>query len=259
VKTSLFGIWAYSINSSTGQLLQVPGSPYTDLPVSSTGTLAVEPSGKFLYHGNLAFSIDQGSGALTQLNFMLPVAVYAITKDGLLIANSCSGSNETVSSYNVDSATGALTALQNLVLPCLSPGSLLSVDPSGKFVYVGGAIIQLNPTTGAMSQSGSTLAYDFAFDPVGHFAYATDGMGNLYGFAMDPNSGALNQLPGFPIPFTGGQGQFGIDATGRFLVTTFGSTYQIDPTSGALTPKSGQALSDSTAVGFYPAGSINIQ
>lgn len=256
VKTNIDGVWAYSINSSTGQLLQVPGSPYTNVPLTSKGSLLVEPSGKFLYYNQVAFSIDQNSGALTLLqNVTLPSAVYAITKDDLWIEFSCPGADATVSSYKIDLTTGGLAPLANFVFPCLSPGYIPVVDPSGRFIYVGGAIIQLDAKTGAMSQTGSTLAYEFVFDPVEHFAYGADGTGNVDGFAMDPNTGALSQLQGFPMQLAGAaEGNFGIDPSGKFLVTITGATYEIDPTSGSLTPKSGQVLTDSTAVAFYPPG-----
>ena len=258
VKTNTEWVWGLSINSSTGQLLPVPGSPYVYTPTVVKGSLAVEPSDKFLYFNQLTFSIYQTTGALTQLqNVTLPSAVYSITKDDLWIDYSCSGANATMSSYRIDLTTGGLAPLANFVFPCSSSGNYIPfADPSGKFIYVNDAIVQLDPTTGAMSQVGSTVTYAFVFDPSVHFVYGGDYSGNVYGFAMDPNTGALSPLPGFPIQFPGGDREFGIDSSGRFLITISGTVYLIDQTSGALTLKSDSAFLGRSGVGFYPPGAI---
>ena len=92
---------AYSINSSTGALTQVSGSPF------ATGTgpqgIAADPAGKFLY-----------------------------------VANYGAGGGNTVSAYMINASSGALTQVSGSPFTIGSSGSgpiALAVDPTGKFLY----------------------------------------------------------------------------------------------------------------------------
>src|SRR5229473_2972862 len=66
------------------------------------------------------------------------------------------------------------------------------------------------------------------------------------GYSVDPNTGALTQLPG--SPFAGGLGPFTVtvNQSGKFVYVANGqlttnnvSAYQIDPTTGELSQISG--------------------
>ena len=81
-------ISVYTLDSSTGALTQVPGSPF---PTPQISRAYVDPSGKYLYAGTYAggagiygFSINQTTGALTPLNngaaFATQAADIAVTK-----------------------------------------------------------------------------------------------------------------------------------------------------------------------------------
>jgi Lactonase, 7-bladed beta-propeller len=70
-------VWAYQIDSKSGVLTLITGSPFTvKVGFSAAISLAVNDTGKFLYVGQgdpmlgvMAFSIDQVTGALNPLPF----------------------------------------------------------------------------------------------------------------------------------------------------------------------------------------------
>ena len=119
-------------------------------------------------------------------------------------------------------------------------------------------------------------------DPTGKFAYvASNGSDNIYGYAIDPESGALRSLPASPFADTGsGPANVVVDPTGKFayVANSFAppghfshvAAYTIDATRGTLTPVVGSPytagfLSYGAAVDFASkfayvtnAGSNNI-
>jgi YVTN family beta-propeller protein len=135
---------AYVINSSTGLLTPVAGSPFASqgtTPVS----LTVDPNGLFLYVVDNAsndvsvYSIDNSTGTLAAAGVPIPTGTgpFALTVDPtdtyLYVANF--GSN-TVSAYTIDSSTGQLTELSNSPFAVGSEPTSLKIDPSGNFLYV---------------------------------------------------------------------------------------------------------------------------
>ena len=145
-------------------------------------------------------------------------------------------------------------------LPALSNNSVaLVADPQGRFLYVltsadtyfcGPGIscpptwfgttsvvgFQVDQQSGALTPvPGSPLVLglqiaggELAVNPNGRFLYAvaTDG---LHVFNIDQASGALTEVPGSPVlltsdPYLNGIGNFGFDATGRFMIN-FGFSY----------------------------------
>ena len=106
----------FSLNSGTGALTEVSGSPF------ATGNLpnpvAIDPSGKFVFVGNT------GAGSL--------------------------------SAYTIDSAGGLTLTGAPIQLAANSQPSSIAVDPAGKFVYVSMGTQQvagfaLDPNTGALT------------------------------------------------------------------------------------------------------------
>jgi 6-phosphogluconolactonase len=82
-------IAAYSVNSSSGALTGVAGSPYSlgynPAPASAVDVFALDASGQFLYTlanggqpGVMEFSVDAGSGALTQLGIVSDTSSFGI-------------------------------------------------------------------------------------------------------------------------------------------------------------------------------------
>src|SRR5205807_7347259 len=95
----------FAVNATTGTLTST-GQP---VPTQDEGAIsvAVDPAGKFAYVANWGGGDTAGS----------------------------------LSTYNIDATTGALTSIATIQAPCgLGPGSCapwsVAVDPSGKFAYV---------------------------------------------------------------------------------------------------------------------------
>ncbi len=176
---------AYTINSSTGALSPVLGSPFG----AGTGpvSVAVDPSGKFAY-----------------------------------VANESSAN---VSAYTINSTTGALSPVTGSPFAAGSFPFSVAVDPTGKFAYVANACgvtctvsgnvsaYTIDSTTGALSPvPGSPFAagsfpISVAVDPSGKFAYVTNQCGNVFcsvsgsvsAYTIDSTTGALSPVPGSPF------------------------------------------------------------
>jgi 6-phosphogluconolactonase len=216
-------IFAYAINSSTGALTPLPGSPF---PITgATGandSIALDPSGHFLYVTNnqagghvFAFTIDPGTGALAMI------------------------------------AGSPFSAGDN-------PDSVI-VDPSGRFVYAGNFISEdisaysINSSTGALTPIGTFAAGGSAdevtVDPSRRFLYtANDGMNigppGVGAFRINQSTGALTTITGSPFAAGAEPSGVTVDPTGRFLLVANESSndvssFIIDPSTGALTAVAG--------------------
>jgi len=115
---------AFSIDSNTGVLNQVAGSPFT----TGQGPIRVasDPSGKFLFTANVQ--------------------------------------EDTVSAFTISSSSGALTPVAGSPFPTHSAPFDVVVDPTGKFVYVANSgsgdlsVFSINATSGALTPlAGSPL------------------------------------------------------------------------------------------------------
>jgi DNA-binding beta-propeller fold protein YncE len=116
---------AYTVNSSTGTLSAVSGSPFAagNTPLSVT----VDPSARFAYVANLY--------------------------------------GDNVSAYTINGSTGALRALSDSPFAAGDTPASVTVDPSGRFAYVANqgddtvSAYTINSSTGALSAvSGSPFA-----------------------------------------------------------------------------------------------------
>jgi 6-phosphogluconolactonase (cycloisomerase 2 family) len=90
------GIAAFSINSSTGALTLVPGSPF-QATSNAPDHICVDPSGKLLY-GSVA-----GNGSIV--------------------------------GFVIDPTTGVLSSVPGSPFSTISSSGSLAIDPSGKFLY----------------------------------------------------------------------------------------------------------------------------
>jgi 6-phosphogluconolactonase len=124
---------AFSRDSTTGALTQIPGSPFpTSHSPSQTCSLAIHPSGKFLYALNL--------------------------------------NGHDISGYSIDNNSGSLSPMAGSPFPPQSSPSdpshtpftqgPIAIDPSGKYLFVltGDryiAVYGINQTSGALSIAGS--------------------------------------------------------------------------------------------------------
>jgi YVTN family beta-propeller protein len=188
-------ISAYAIDSSTGALTVVPGSPFA--AGSTPSSLVVDPSNRFVYVTNRdsnsvsGFSVDSTTGALTAI----PGSPFATGLDPYFMAADPKGNyiyvvnqqSNTISAFSIDNVTGALTQINGS--PFTSPfgPNSITVDPTGKFAYV---------TTG---NDGSHSSYSIAE------------------YVINASTGALSLVPGWG--FYGGPApiQTAVDPSGKFL------------------------------------------
>jgi 6-phosphogluconolactonase len=170
----------------------------------------------------------------------------------------------TISAFNIDTATGALTAVGPATVVGGTPMGI-AIDPSGRFVYVANTAndnsiyttvdnptYSINLATGALTQTGSFSSggrADFvSVDPLGRFVYAVShvsgvsleprpGVVSVYG--LGSSAGALTAI-GNPITVRTSPTSLVIDPSGKFAyVTNFNldivSIYSIDAATGTLT------------------------
>jgi 6-phosphogluconolactonase (cycloisomerase 2 family) len=114
-------IAAWSINTSTGAITAVPGSPFPSGVTSgdAPNSLLVTPSGEFLYAlsgGTTVFGygVDANSGALSAINgspFTLSSATdyFAVDPSGQFVYAAYENAN-TVAGFDINASTGTLTA-----------------------------------------------------------------------------------------------------------------------------------------------------
>jgi 6-phosphogluconolactonase (cycloisomerase 2 family) len=264
------------INGATGAITMGAQTPVTE-NASPTG-LALLPSRKFLYAINsrantISIFNVASDGTLTLSGTPAPAggsspnaAVIDPTGKYLLVTNNLT---DTVSVFSIDAGSGALTPVAGSPFPANTNPTEILITPSGKFVYV------TNPTIGAItaftfSSTDGTLtpllsspfsslsgggggALGLAVDGSERFLYVTNPsasnpppnvstVGNISGFGIDPNTGALTPILGSPFTATNGIGPSAItvDPGGKFVyATTTGSSssiwcFAITPTTGQL-------------------------
>jgi 6-phosphogluconolactonase len=263
-------ISVFSVDTTTGSLADA-GTVYLP-PMSSTFTLAMNPSQTFLYVGDNAgggtsgFATDANTGDLTPLaGSPFPVsASVSLAVDPserfLVIAR---GSN--VHSYRIDPATGGIEFVDVVVGG--TPWSL-TIEPSGQFIYVANVNsnnvsgFRLNAETGTLSAvPGSPFGaganpFRVVVDPTGTFLYVSNANGSSLGaYRIDPETGTLSDISGSPFPTGMVPEALAIDPSGTYLyVANYQNIdgFSIDPESGAVTPLEGSPFlaGDSTALGL---------
>ncbi len=275
----------FSINSRTGALTAISGSPYMDPtpPMPFPIALAADPSGRFVYVVNESpldisgFSINSGTGALTAISgspfsdpglaffpFYVSVAVDP-TGRFVYVANE---SGDNLSGFSINSSTGALTAVSGS--PFSDPGVAspatvaVAVDPSGSFVYTVNLFsddisgFSINSSTGALTAiSGSPFAdtgvaspdaVALAVDSSGDFLYVVNKMDlSVSGFSIDSSTGALTVISGSPFVTGTDPVALAVDPSGSFVYVTDSpdniSAFDIQDSDGTLVSIPGFSLS----------------
>lgn len=258
---------AFSMDSSSGSLTAVSGSPY------ATGTgpqfVATDPAGRFVYVANdfsnniTAYSINQTTGVLSSIagspfatgNSLAAVAVDPSGRFAFACASAPGTSTSEIYVYSVNPGSGALSAIAGSPFSDGTPNCYwLAVDPSGRFVYTinGGGVsaYAINLNTGALSPvAGSPyVALDATalnVDSSGRFLYVTIAPSSVAAYAINPLTGALTVIPG--SPFVAGSDPFDVVISGpagysAYAVNNIGNTvsgYTINPVTGALSAASG--------------------
>lgn len=230
-----------SINSSSGTLF---AGPSVVQPTGGAASPIVDPSGRFVYvvtggsHVSV-FTIDPNTGTPAAVDNFFPTGAAStaviIDPTGRFAYVTNSGSND-VSAYRVDTATGALTEIdQNgdaagtTVAAGLGPVSV-AVDPSGRFAYVAnrvsndisgytigssGALTPLDAHPGILGVQNfpaGTNPNSITVDPSGRFVYVTNGGSENVSAYSIGSDGMLTEIPG--SPFRAGVGPASIATTG---------------------------------------------
>ncbi len=264
-------VTAYTINSSTGALRAVAGSPFAagNGPYSVT----VDPSGRFAYVANSgddtvsAYTINRSTGALRVVAgspFAAGIGPYSVTVDPsgrfVYVANEVGN----VSAYTISNSTGALRAVAGS--PFAAAGELtvsVTVDPSGRFAYVlsecdnygvcdqgNVTAYTINSSTGALrAVAGSPFfarnnPVSVTVDPSGRYAYVANtcdspvdcSAGNVSAYTINSSTGALLAVSG--SPFAAGNNtprSMTVDPLGRFAYVANECVTSSDCSVGAVT------------------------
>jgi 6-phosphogluconolactonase len=217
---------AYVIAPS-GELTPVAGEPFPVVGVIGARSLAADPLGRFLYVTTGAitgtfsvFRINSVSGALTHV----PGSPFGLTPGANTVAPDPSGrfvyvvneTTEAVSAYAVNGATGAISAVPGSPWPARPRPLTVTVHPNGEFVFVGNfpglvSAFSVNAITGALTPvSGSPFAtgpQPNALQVVAGQLFVAeaqgsgppDGVGAVWGHAIDTVTGQLSLVPGSPF------------------------------------------------------------
>jgi 6-phosphogluconolactonase (cycloisomerase 2 family) len=270
-----------AINGTTGALSPIPGSPFTQ--GSNPIFLAVDPTGRFVYTANLGsdnvsvFSIDSNTGALAATSgspFPAGSQPHGVTIDPkgrfAYVANCGSGQGCTgtgsgsITGYALNSVTGAMTPVPGSpFLAGLNPFAV-TVDPTGKFVYVANtssssvSAFTIDPNSGTLSAlAGSpfqvgTQPGALTVDRAGKLLYVANGGSlNISGFTISPIDGSLTPIPGSPFQLGRIPTSVAVDATNQFLYASeLGGVvegFSINPATGALSSLGGFGVGNGSA------------
>jgi len=251
----------YTINGTTGGLtstgtIQAPCEPPPSPGSCAPWSLAVHPSGKFVYVANESgftptsvsmYAINATTGVLTLIGTVAvdgravavavdPSGKFAYVADGGDNSDGSKGVN--VSMYTIDAATGVLTSIGK-VAAGLSPSSI-AIHPNGKFVYVGNSgsndlsIYTIDATTGKLTLTGTVAGIlGILIHPSGKFGYVGTSI-----YTIDTTTGALTfagttgagSSPGPSTIHPSGKFAYGTDHNSDTVLM-----YRIDATTGSLT------------------------
>lgn len=235
-------ISVFSVEPLTGQLTEVPGSPFPG--GYAIQGMALTPDNKFLYTGGIsvnAFSVNRQTGRLT------PIATYSIsgglggvtiTPNGEFLYATGSG----IYGFSIDAGTGELTAVPGSPVDPAVDFAAAAADPTSQFLYapalipnqINGYAIQedgeIFPLTGS-PYFDSSSPFDVVAEPSGRFVYVVNYGGGISGFAIAPQQGILTPLPGSPYS-TGGDAPNSIAASadGRAIIVD----NQVESTTASL-------------------------
>ncbi len=223
----------FAIDRSTGALTALPGAP---LPTNGglPTPVVIDRAGRFMYVGQsegsvggtiAVLTIDGATGALAhRAGSPLStgetglVSALALSPDGrFLFAGSARG---WLATYAVDTTTGALTLAR---VTSQSPGfvSGLAVDPTGRYLFVldldGNALRTFSiAANGTLTGIGTPLAVGSQPSgvlSVSDLVYVTSrATGAIYGFRLNPASGALVPVAG--SPFAAGKRSYALAGLG---------------------------------------------
>src|ERR1019366_5075891 len=257
------GVYAYSIDSATGVLTPLAGSPFPQANIITSITF--DPNGDYAFlaqtlAGPLPLLVDavnfaSGAPATSGSFFSSKDQIYLTTMDpsGKFLFATYPGA-PTVGAFAFDSAHGSLSKIQGSPYPAGPEPFAIATDPAGKFLYVDNFNYSYQTTN-------SPDTYD----------------GSISAFTIDPEGGALTPVSGSPFAAGINPRSVVVDPTGHFAYvssTTYTTgyssyatilSYAVDASTGALTPLSGSPWMDSLqysngnllAISYGPIGTPN--
>lgn len=251
--TDLSTISMYTINSTTGVLS--PTTPATVPTGWFPQEIAIDPLGRFVYTANSddssvsMFTINQSTGVLTPTT---PATVSTLVPD-----------------------------------EPLSDPSFLTVDPSGRFLYVtaqlsDGAVVfmyAIDQTTGLLTPTSPAMVYtggipwQVVIAPSGKFAYVVNNLSGgemtdgVWQYTVNPATGILTENTPGAVAAGNAPTAIAVDPSSKFayVVNRLDSTvsmFTIDPNTGNLTLNSTATNPTATIatgmepfrIGFDPSG-----
>lgn len=225
------GVYAFTIDVSTGTITPLPGSPFAAATPSSPGytqaatLMTVDQTNKFLYvstsKGIYAYTIDQTTGALSLITgapfapTIMGSWTIAVTPTNSYLYQLQSSSSASIYAYSVNQTSGSLTPVSGSPFSAgtcgsvVPPGTIgipgpdnMTIASAGKFMYDNCGIYSIDESTGAIAQVSSQGPGDWpVIDPTGDFLWALTA-----------------------------------DQTSCFHCDEGVTTYSVNPTNGALTP-----------------------
>jgi 6-phosphogluconolactonase (cycloisomerase 2 family) len=227
------GVHAFSIQSGTGILTPVPGSPFTAAGASSAiypqpaTLMAIDQTNQFLYvstsGGISAYTIDQNAGALTPIAgspFGAGVSkgwAIVITPNNSFLYELQAQDDKNIYAYSIDQTTGGLSAISGSPFSAgscgtmVTPGTIgvpgpdnMTIASAGKFMYDNCGIYSISASTGAITQVSGSGPGDWpVIDPTGSLLWALTGDQEacfscdigVTTYSVDANTGALTPVP----------------------------------------------------------------
>lgn len=252
------GIYDYSVNSTTGLLTLVNGSPFYQLDgASTTPSCTSEPPNS---------PGPTGLGSTAYITFA-PTGTLGIATN-LATGAPVNANNSEIWQFTVDPTNGTPNLVAGTSIPqvCTSTDlSPVTIDPSGRFLYTladpstgnGLYAFSIDSATNALTEiPGSPypiFSSSLMIDPTGRFAYGVNVGNQLYGYTINTSTGALAQIPGGP--YTTKLASIAIAPNGQFAYFTESDgiyVYSVNATTGALT-----ATSSSVPL-YSPQGPLQI-
>jgi YD repeat-containing protein len=247
------GIYGYSIDSHTGTLTPMTGSPFG----AEYSWVTVDPAGRFVFATDSAasevWSYTIGSGGALSPVPGTPVPAgrgpRSVTVDPLgKFAYVLNGEEGSISPFAIDAVSGALAPIGGPPVAMGDSPHAVAIDPTGKFLYAANSASNsisayaidsgtgtLTPVNGSPFAVGS-VPKGLAAEPTGKFLYVVNSA-NVAAYGIDASSGALSLIPGSLFPVGTQASSIAVDPSGKFAYV-IGSNeitmFAIDSVNGTL-------------------------
>ena len=290
-----YAVSMFTIDSCGGTFTpSTPASVSTGYasPQDDSEEMVVDPLGRFAYVANLVsnasptstismYTINPTTGLLSPTTpATVPTGWFpqeiAIDPLGRFVYTANSD-DATVSMFTVNQTSGVLTPTKPASVSTLVSGELLSqpsfltVDPTGKFLYVtaslsdGAAVFMysINQTTGLLTPTSPAtvstggIPFRVTVAPSAKFAYVVNNLSGgtttdgVWQYTLNSTTGALAQNTPAAVPAGNAPTDIAVDPTSKYayVVNRLDNTlsmFLIDPNTGNLTPNATTANPSAT-------------